>query len=486
MVQLGSIGGSLLSIYLCDKIGRVRTLQFCCIFWIVAAIIQITSKNVGQLYAGRLLEGLFGVGPTVVCGPVYLAEVSPKAIRGLCNSIFAGAVYLGIMLGYFANYGTILHIPDTDEKQWTIPTAVKIILAGIIFILSFLFCIESPRWLIKKGDIDQASINFSKLRHLPEDHPYILSEIADINDQLAVEAEAMKNVSLWGTFKEMFTVYSVRYRMLLCLSIQMLAQWSGANAVTIYATDFFALVGKTSKADNMMMTAVSGVVKFVSAYLAAFFLIDLLGRRKSLYIGIIFQLICLLYFALFLNICPQAVDDFKSLTSVQVAASRGALAALFLSGTAWCMGWNAVQYLINSEVLPLRVRNLGSAIIMCFHFANQYANSKALPYMMSGMNTYGAFYFFVGVLALGLLFVWFFLPECSGRSLESMEELFNLPWYLIGRRGAELAPDHSEVNRIHASNDHTGNAEGGDIDIDMQKEEREQIENANEKGKSLA
>ncbi|GMG55987.1 unnamed protein product [Ambrosiozyma monospora] len=206
MVQLGSIGGSLLSIYLCDRIGRVRTLQFCCVCWIVAAIIQITSKSIGQLYAGRLLEGLFGVGPTVVCGPVYLAEVSPKAIRGLCNSIFAGAVYLGIMLGYFANYGTILHIPDNDERQWTIPTAVKIILAGIIFILSFLFCIESPRWLIKKGDIDQASINFSKLRHLPEDHPYILSEIADINDQLAVEAEAMKNVSLWGTFKEMFTV----------------------------------------------------------------------------------------------------------------------------------------------------------------------------------------------------------------------------------------------------------------------------------------
>ncbi|GMG21828.1 unnamed protein product [Ambrosiozyma monospora] len=67
-----------------------------------------------------------------------------------------------------------------------------------------------------------------------------------------------------------------------------------------------------------------------------------------------------------------------------------------------------------------------------------------------------------------------------------MEELFNLPWYLIGRRGAELAPDHSEVNRIHASNDHTGNADGGNIAIDMEKEEREQIENVNEKGKSLA
>ncbi|GME81239.1 unnamed protein product [Ambrosiozyma monospora] len=58
-----------------------------------------------------------------------------------------------------------------------------------------------------------------------------------------------------------------------------------------------------------------------------------------------------------------------------------------------------------------------------------------------------------------------------------MEELFNLPWYLIGRRGAELAPDHSEVNRVHAAPDHTGNAEGGDIRIDMEKPEDQQIEN---------
>ncbi|GME75300.1 unnamed protein product [Ambrosiozyma monospora] len=477
MVQLGSIGGSLLSIYLCDKVGRVRTLQFSCFFWIVATVIQITSKKVGQLYAGRLLEGLLGVGPTVVCGPVYLSEVSPKAIRGLCNNIFAGAVYIGIMLGYFSNYGVSLHIRDGDEKQWLIPTSIKFILAGTIFILSFLFCIESPRWLIKKGNVEQASINFSKLRHLPEDHPYILSEISDVNEQLAIEAESMRNTSFWGTIKELFVVYSVRYRMLICISIQVLGQWSGANAVTIYAPELFALVGMSSKTDNMMMTALLGVVKFVSAYLSAFFLIDFLGRRKSLYCGITLQLICMLYFAMFLNICPQAVDDFESLTDTQKRASKGALASLFLSGTAWTMGWNSIQYLINSEILPLRVRNLGTSIIMCFHFTNQYANSKAMPYLMDGMNNYGAFYFFVGVLAMGLFFAWFFLPEVAGRSLESMEELFNLPWYLIGRRGAKLAPDHSEVNRVHASPDHSGNAVGGDIRIDMEKPEHHQIEN---------
>lgn len=454
MVQLGAIGGSLISVYLVDKLGRIRTLQVGCIGWIAAAIIQITSKSVGQLYAGRLLEGIFAIGPSVVCGPIYLSEVAPKAIRGLCTNVFSGAVYLGVMLAYFANYGTALHVSNSSRSQWVYPTMVKIILAGLIFLLSFV-CAESPRWLIKKGRDDEALKNFTKIRNLPSDHPYILSEISDIHEQLLLEEASVKGTTVWGALKELVTVKSIRWRMFISIMIQLLGQWSGANAITIYAPTLFAMAGKPKQTDRMMMTAVLGVVKLSSALLTAFFIIDLLGRRLCLFMGIGIQIVTMLYFAIFLQKVPEAEESGVVLTGSKDRASKGALASIYLSGVGWTMGFNAIQYLFNSEVLPLNVRNVGTSIVMMIHFANQYGNSKAMTSLLLALDNFGAFYFFFGVSVLGLFFSWFFVPEVAGRSLESMDAIFDLPWYVIGRKGNELCPDTSEVERV----EHDGLAE---------------------------
>ena len=102
------------------------------------------------------------------------------------------------------------------------------------------------------------------------------------------------------------------------------------------------------------------------------------------------------------------------------------------------LGWNSVQYLLNSEIYPLRLRALGGSIAMTFHFVNQYGNSKAVPLMFLGMTTGGTMMFFSCVTAIGLAWVYFFLPETTGKSLESMDAIFELPWHLIGRKGAEL------------------------------------------------
>ncbi|WP_164068988.1 sugar porter family MFS transporter, partial [Serratia marcescens] len=57
-----------------------------------------------------------------------------------------------------------------------------------------------------------------------------------------------------------------------------------------------------------------------------------------------------------------------------------------LSSIALAMGSGSIQYLINAEMLPLRVRNIGTATIMAFHFANQYGNTKALPSMLISLT----------------------------------------------------------------------------------------------------
>lgn len=96
-------------------------------------------------------------------------------------------------------------------------------------------------------------------------------------------------------------------------------------------------------------------------------------------------------------------------------------------------------------------------MIMCFHFVNQYGNSKAVPLMLltksPGLSPNGTFWFFSAVTLLGLVFVWFFLPETAGKSLEGMDELFNLPWHIIGRKGAQLTEGKGSVAEALARGD---------------------------------
>lgn len=440
MVQMGSILGALIAFFLTDKIGRLWATRQLCVLWVLGITIFLssaaTSGNVGMIYAGRFIAGI-GIGQTTVVAPTYLAETAPRAIRGLCVCAFAGAVYIGIMLAYFASWGSSIHISSETDAQWLVPNSMHLMFAGIIFTLSF-FSRESPRWLIKVGRHEEALENLCLLRKLPAEHPYVQSEIIDINDQLNREREATMGTSWLGPIRELFSSKANLYRIQLSIMSQLLSQWSGANSITIYAPQYFAMMGTTGQNEKLFATAIFGLVKFISSILCAFFLIDLIGRKRALSSGITLQLFSMLYMAIFLLIDNKVSDKSVPQTPSQKKAATGAIVMIYFSGFGWALGWNSIQYLINSEIYPLRLRALGGSIAMTFHFVNQYGNSKAVPLMFLSMTTGGTMLFFSCVTALGLIWVWFFLPETTGKSLEAMDEMFNLPWYLIGRKGAEL------------------------------------------------
>jgi hypothetical protein len=350
------------------------------------------------------------------------------------------------MLAYFASWGSSLHISSATDAQWLVPNSMHLMFAGIIFILSF-FAKESPRWLIKVGRHEEALENLSRLRQLPPDHAYIVSEVMDINDQINRQREATMGTTWLGPVRELFASKANLYRIQLSLMSQLLAQWSGANSITIYAPKYFEMMGTTGQDEKLFATAIFGVVKFVSSMLCAFFLIDFLGRKRSLSTGICIQLFAMLYMAIFLLI-DTGIADGEPQTTSQKNAAMGAIVMIYFSGFGWALGWNSIQYLINSEIYPLRLRALGGSIAMTFHFVNQYGNSKAVPLMFLSMTHGGTMLFFSCVTAIGLVWVWFFLPETSGKSLESLDEMFNLPWYLIGRKGAQLTKGMGGVSEV--------------------------------------
>nr|SIP56075.1 putative sugar porter [Yarrowia phangngaensis] len=436
MVQIGSVAGAMVAMVVQDRIGRVWALREMLVVWVIGVVVQITSHNVGQLYAGRFVAGI-GIGQSVVIGPTYLTEIAPPNVRGLATCAFSGSVYLGVMVSYFANYGTTVHVSNTSRNQWIIPTTVQIMFAGIMLIGS-IFVHESPRWLMKIGKEEQAIAALCKIRKMSVDETYVQSELICIREQIEREQQALAGSSYLQLLKELVSTSANRYRLFLGIMIQLLGQWSGANAITIYAPSFFQMVHVTGQKQKMFATAILGVVKLAASIICAVFLIDTLGRRRSLYSGIAMQFFSILYVAIYLAAVPKGEHE-KS--NAEKHAGVAAIAAIYLSGVGWAMGWNSVQYLINAEIYTVRLRSLACGIIMVFHFVNQYGNSKALPAMRLGLTNEGTMFFFAAVILIGLAWAWFFLPEVSGRSLESIDDMFSLPWYLVGRKGHILVPE---------------------------------------------
>jgi hypothetical protein len=127
------------------------------------------------------------------------------------------------MLSYFANYGTSLHISNNSANQWIDATILHIIFAGIILIMS-VFALESPCWLAKVGRNEQAGSNMSKLRNLPQDHPYVGAELIDIHDQLEREREATLGAGFLEPLKELFLLPRNRYCIMLGLMCKLLGR----------------------------------------------------------------------------------------------------------------------------------------------------------------------------------------------------------------------------------------------------------------------
>jgi hypothetical protein len=327
---------------------------------------------------------------------------------------------------------------------------LHIIFAGIILLLSFLQY-ESPRYYIRRGQDEKAVAVMARLRNLPADHPYVVNEISEIQRSYQEELEATMGTGMRGMIKEMFLMPSNLYRLYLASMAQILSQWSGAGSITLYATDLFTILGITGSNENLLVTAIFGIVKLVAAVLCALFLVDVIGRKRSLLLGITLQAIAMIYVAGFLTTFPKmGVDKTFKLPESDAGASRGSIAMIYISGFGWALGWNSMQYLLTAELFPLRIRALATSFSMTLHFANQYGNSRAVPNMLlpvasGGLSPKGTFWFFAVVTIIGGLWVWFSVPETAGRTLESMDRLFALPWYKIGRYGNEDAEQRDIV-----------------------------------------
>lgn len=218
---MGAFIGALIPA-LCSKwLGRKKLLAIAGAFFLLGGTLQTgaTYPDLGMIYSGRVIAGL-GVGMISNTAPVFVAECAPAHLRGLMMSAFELFLVSGGMLAYWTVYGCSIHIPEVS-KQWRIPLSLQITLAALVIISSFLVC-ESPRWLAKKGDYDEAIKSLVFLRGANADSNEILMEIAEIKAQIAEEIAQINGRSI----KEFLTKKNFQ-RLVWAVSVGFWAMWCG-------------------------------------------------------------------------------------------------------------------------------------------------------------------------------------------------------------------------------------------------------------------
>ena len=265
-----------LTAFSANKLGRKLTLQIIAIFYIVSAVGSALAPSFISLYWFRFLGGL--AFSSVTLASMYIGEIAPAEQRGKLVSTLQINMGIGFTAAYLINYWILQKMGSdlqwvTDlnlvENGWRYMLGIEIIPAVIWFFLLFIIP-KSPAWLVYKGKIDDAKRSLAKV--YPEDQ---------VEVQVQQMAESVENSEASGssTLSQLKEIFSNKMRIVLIIAftLAVVQQFTGMNAVMIYAPTMFEQLGLGTDA-AFSSTIWIGVIGLV-ATLISLFLIDKFGRR---------------------------------------------------------------------------------------------------------------------------------------------------------------------------------------------------------------
>ena len=427
-----AIGGIVLS-KLGDMYGRKIGLISVVVIYIVGIVIQIaTIDKWYQYFIGRIISGL-GVGGIAVLSPMLISEVSPKHMRGTLVSCYQLMITCGIFLGYCTNYGTKNY---SNSVQWRVP--LGLCFAWALFMIGGMtFVPESPRYLIEVGRVEEARRSIAISNKVSPDDPAVTFEVENV--QAGVEAERLAGSASWG---ELFsTKTKIFQRLVMGIMIQSLQQLTGDNYFFYYGTIVFKAVGLE---DSFETSIVIGVVNFFSTFVGIF-LVGRFGRRTCLLWGAATMTACMVVFASVgvTRLWPHGKGNGSS-------KGAGNCMIVFTCFYIFCFAttWAPLAFVICSETFPLRVKAKCMALAQASNWIWGFLISFFTPFITGAINfNYG--YVFMGCLCFSYFYVFFFVPETKGLTLEEVNTMWEegvLPWKASqwvppSRRGADYDAD---------------------------------------------
>ncbi|PRT55528.1 High-affinity glucose transporter [Wickerhamiella sorbophila] len=447
----GSFVGSLCSGYLSDKLGRRTTIQLASFIWMIGAAIQSSVQNLTQLVFGRLIAG-FAIGLASSQVPVYIAELSPKNIRGRLVGLFQWAVTWGILIMFYISYGLgKIHTDAGFRIAWGIQ-----IIPGLILCIGTLFLDESPRWLASKDRWDEA-INIISLVQArgDRDNDEVRVEIEEIKEAVRIEHETAKSTG--RLFLSMFTGRTNFVRTMTGIWTQIWQQLTGMNVMMYYIVNVFAMAGYSGDA-NLIASSIQYIINCAMTVPALLF-IDKWGRRRVMISGAILMMAWLFALGSILAVysVPTGPDGYEGNNGVRIyipkdqkPASKGAIAVCYLFVATFAPTWGPVGWIYVSELFPLQQRALANGVCAAANWIFNFGIGMFTPVAFVNITwkTYFIFATFCGTMAIH---VFFMFPETHRKSLEEIDMMWNehVPAWRSSSWEPSFRPDIDDIKAVN-------------------------------------
>ena len=443
---------------LSDVVGRKRILLVVGFAYAVSALFSAYATSYEMLYLARMLGG-FAFGAALVLAPTYIAEISTPESRGKLVSI----QQLNIVLGFFAAFLSNYYLNKlftggnsfmTDDTVWRWMLGVEMLPAILYFLLLF-FVPKSPRWLFSQNRHAEGKEVLNRL-HGPEiaerESNTIINSINEDNNK--------EKVQIGELFKP-----ALRFILLVGITIGILQQVTGINAVYFYATSIFKQTGIGTNAAFSSGVLLSGTS--VVFTLVAMYLIDRMGRRPLLLIGIAgiaaSLLLCAYGFkqatyrldandiasiegldqtklggitgqlytndVAFKNVMKNALGNqaYKKHEGAIIEAAVDVNAKLVLFGilgfiACFAFSLGPVMWVMLSEMYPTKYRGLAIGFIGFINSFSSWVVQQIFPWELSNLGNSMSFLIFGLIAAVGFFILLKILPETKGKSLEQLEK----------------------------------------------------------------
>jgi SP family arabinose:H+ symporter-like MFS transporter len=400
---LGCVGGAAIAGWLSDKYGRKKVLLLSALLFIVSAFWCAIAQTPSPLVIARIIGGV-GVGFAAMVAPMFISELSPASLRGRLVSVYQLSIALGILCSYLSN-GWLLGVSASGsvpafmhyymvDEVWRAMLGSNMVPAMMFFLL-LLMVPESPRWLIKNGSFEKANV--------------ILTRINGI-EKARVELEEIKTTigSEDGKISQLFDP-KWRVALIIGIALPFLSQLSGITTVMYYAPAIFEKAGLKG-GPVMSSAALMGIFNIIFTFVAIW-RIDVWGRKPLLIWGF-----AGLSTALFL-----IGWLFYTNTGSQFLIGSFIYYIALFSATLGPGVWVVI-----SEIYPTKIRGRAMSLATLSLFVGSTFVTQTYPILRESLGIGITFMLYALMMLPAAFFVKRVIPETKGKTLEEIEQLWDL------------------------------------------------------------
>jgi sugar porter (SP) family MFS transporter len=398
-LAFGAAVGAVFGGRIADAWGRRRTIILLSVLFFVGTLVCVAAPSFGVIVVGRVLLGL-AVGGASTVVPVFLAELAPYEIRGSLSGRNELMIVIGQLAAFVVN-AVIAGLWGEGDGVWRVMLAVCALPAVALFV-GMLRVPESPRWLATHGRDDAALAVLRQVRSADRAE----AELADIRRAHEHEAKEQRESGWTVLLRNKWLVRIV----LIGAGLGVAQQLTGINSIMYYGQSVLIESGFRASA-ALIANIAPGVIAVVGGVIAIANM-ERIDRRTTLLLGFSLTTVCHFLIGIASVALPAGNPARPWVILVLVVAFVGSMQT-FLNIAVW---------VVLSEVFPTQIRALGMGIaVFCLWIATALVG-LLFPSVVAATGITGTFFGFGVVGVLALLFIWRFVPETRGRTLEQVEE----------------------------------------------------------------